>query len=79
MYASVEELKDLQEMRENIRRRVGALELCWSCQRVSDCEPALVDDAAPGLALPGLPEQLSVRGKAGEAVVAFPLANHAER
>ncbi len=47
MYASVEELKDLQEMRENIRHRVGALELCWSCQRVSDCQPALVDDAAP--------------------------------
>ena len=47
MHASVDELKDLQEMRENIRHGVAALEMCWSCQRVSDCETALVDDAAP--------------------------------
>ena len=47
MYTSVTELDELQEMRENIRRGVSALELCWSCQRVSECEQDVVDDAAP--------------------------------
>ena len=47
MYASMTELHELHEMRENIRRGVDALELCWSCQRVSDCEQTVVDDAAP--------------------------------
>jgi hypothetical protein len=47
MNATAEELKDLGTMRENVRRSVAALELCWSCQRVSDCQSAMVDDAAP--------------------------------
>ena len=25
------------QMRENIRRVVGSLEVCWRCQRVSEC------------------------------------------
>ena len=47
MHASMTELDELQEMRENIRRSVAALELCWSCQRVCECAQDLVDDAAP--------------------------------
>ena len=47
MCASMTELHEIQEMRENIRRGVRALELCWSCQRVCECVQDLVDDAAP--------------------------------
>ena len=47
MYTSLTELDELHEMRENIRRSLKALELCWSCQRVSECEQDVVDDAAP--------------------------------
>ncbi len=35
------QLKDGQEMvqmKENVRRAVEALELCWRCQRVSECQ-----------------------------------------
>ncbi len=45
--AELQELKEFKEMTENIRRSVNALELCWSCQRISECEQALLDDAAP--------------------------------
>jgi hypothetical protein len=37
----MQQLKDGQEMvemRENVRRAVEALELCWRCQRVSECQ-----------------------------------------
>jgi hypothetical protein len=30
--------KELNEMQENVRRAVNALELCWRCQRVSECQ-----------------------------------------
>ena len=30
--------QDWIEMRENIHRAVCALEVCWKCQRVSECE-----------------------------------------
>ncbi|MGH9784614.1 MAG: hypothetical protein ACRD88_10540 [Terriglobia bacterium] len=30
--------KELAEMQENVRRVVQALELCWRCQRVSECQ-----------------------------------------
>jgi hypothetical protein len=30
--------KELVEMQENVRRAVHALELCWRCQRVSECQ-----------------------------------------
>ena len=46
MYKSLTELDELNEMRENIRRTVEALEVCWSCQRVSECEQRSVDDSA---------------------------------
>ncbi|MBI1955914.1 MAG: hypothetical protein HYS38_05925 [Acidobacteria bacterium] len=41
------EVQELVQMRDNIRRHVDALELCWSCQRISECEQAVVDDGAP--------------------------------
>ncbi|MBI2819678.1 MAG: hypothetical protein HYX73_06845 [Acidobacteria bacterium] len=41
------ETEELSHMRDNIRRSVDALELCWSCQRISECEPATVDDGPP--------------------------------
>lgn len=47
MYTSATELEELEAMRRNVRQSVEALELCWSCQRVSDCDIAVVDDAAP--------------------------------
>lgn len=30
-------VKDWVRMRENIRRAIHALEVCWRCQRVSEC------------------------------------------
>lgn len=30
--------KELVQMQENVRRAVQALELCWRCQRVSECQ-----------------------------------------
>ena len=47
MQISLSELQELTEMRENIRRTIEALELCWSCERVSECEPVVVDDGPP--------------------------------
>lgn len=47
MQISLEEFQELTEMRENIRRTIEALEVCWSCQKVSECEPAIVDDGPP--------------------------------
>lgn len=31
-------VKDWIQMRENIRRAVSSLEVCWRCQRVSECQ-----------------------------------------
>ena len=47
MQISLAEFQELTEMRENIRRTLEALELCWSCERVSECEPVVVDDGPP--------------------------------
>ena len=47
MHTSTTELDELHQMQENIRRSVEALEICWSCQRVSECSQYVVDDAAP--------------------------------
>ncbi len=36
----IEELtnKNLMEIRENVQRVVGSLEVCWRCQNVSECQ-----------------------------------------
>ena len=47
MQLTMTEFEELSQMRENIRRSVDALEICWSCQKVSECEPVVVDDSAP--------------------------------
>lgn len=31
-------VQDWMEMRDNIRRVVSSLEVCWRCQRVSECQ-----------------------------------------
>jgi len=30
--------RELVQMKENVRRAVESLELCWRCQRVSECQ-----------------------------------------
>lgn len=47
MTSSFAEVRELKEMRENIRHCVDSLEMCWSCQRICECEQQVVDDAAP--------------------------------
>ena len=34
----VKEGQEMVEMRANVRRAVESLELCWRCQRVSECQ-----------------------------------------
>lgn len=31
-------VEDWAQMRENVRRAIHALEVCWRCQRVSECQ-----------------------------------------
>ena len=38
MMTELTPVQDWVEMRENIRRAVSALEVCWRCQRVSECQ-----------------------------------------
>jgi len=47
MTVSVMEYRELLEMRGNIRRAVDSLEVCWSCQNVSECDASVVDDGPP--------------------------------
>jgi hypothetical protein len=47
MQMTTMEVEELSHMRDNVRRSVDALELCWSCQRICECEPATVDDGPP--------------------------------
>ena len=41
------EFKELITMRANIREKIGLLELCWSCQNVSECRQWLINDMVP--------------------------------
>ena len=34
----VKEGQEMVQMKENVRRAVDALELCWRCQRISECQ-----------------------------------------
>jgi hypothetical protein len=34
----VKEGQEMVEMKANVRRAVESLELCWRCQRVSECQ-----------------------------------------
>lgn len=41
------EFKELIAMRHHIREKVGLLELCWSCQNVSECRQWLINESIP--------------------------------
>jgi len=47
MYEALTEFLELKEMKVNIRRSVNALEMCWNCERICECERGILDDAAP--------------------------------
>jgi hypothetical protein len=66
MYNSVAEIDELKAMRKNIRESVATLELCWSCQRVSHCDIAMVDDAAPVWLCRGCQDKLLSQEQLGE-------------
>ena len=34
----VKDVQEIVEMRDNVRRVVESLELCWRCQNVSECQ-----------------------------------------
>ena len=42
MNNSIAEVKELTQMRENIRHCVDALEQCWSCDRICECVPEII-------------------------------------
>ena len=46
MKIALEEFKELNRIRENVRRNTDALELCSSCQRISECERFVWDHGA---------------------------------
>ena len=47
MESTTMDFRELVTMRENIRAKVGLLELCWSCQRVSECRQWLINEMVP--------------------------------
>ncbi len=47
MDMGIDEFRELIRIRENVGRHVKSLELCWSCQRVSECKLWLENEAAP--------------------------------
>ena len=47
MSTSATEMQELRQMRDNIRRSVQALELCWSCQSICDGEAVIIGDGPP--------------------------------
>jgi len=47
MEITATEFRELVTMRENIREKVGLIELCWSCQKVSECRQWLINDMVP--------------------------------
>jgi len=43
MNIGVAEFRELIGIRENVRHSVESLELCWSCERICECEQWLVN------------------------------------
>ncbi len=41
------DFRELITMRANIREKVGLLELCWSCQKISECRQYLINETVP--------------------------------
>ncbi len=53
---SMQQLKaggELVQMRENVRQAVQALEVCWRCQRVSECQKYVLGNMVPVWLCPG--------------------------
>jgi len=47
MEIGVGEYGELLSIRKNVHRTVGSLELCWSCQRICECQEASVNEDTP--------------------------------
>lgn len=47
MELTATEFQELIAMRHNIREKVDLLELCWSCQNVSECRQWLINESIP--------------------------------
>ena len=47
MAYTTEEQRVLAGMSENVRVNLKMLEVCWSCERVSECQHWLVNDSVP--------------------------------
>ena len=61
MDLTVKEFQELIQMRENIRQKVHLLELCWSCQRVCECQQWLVNESVPVWLCPECVDEISYR------------------
>ena len=50
--------KELVQMQENVRRVVQSLELCWRCQRVSECQKYILGNMVLVWLCPGCLSEL---------------------
>jgi hypothetical protein len=62
------EFKELIAMRHNIREKVGLLELCWSCQNVSECRQWLINESIPVWLCAKCVEEVSYRMTEGSGM-----------
>ena len=44
MHTSHTEIDELREMRNNVRRGVNALEICWSCEKLCEVSRTVLGD-----------------------------------
>ena len=64
--------KEVLEMRKNVKRAVQSLELCWKCQKISECQKFVLGQTVLVWLCPGcmcemekpLPERLKIRSRA---------------
>lgn len=47
MTTSIRACDELKQLQDLVLQSVGSQELCWSCQRVCECEQWLVNDTVP--------------------------------
>jgi hypothetical protein len=47
MDMTFQDCDELRRMRDSVRRSVNSLELCWSCQRICECEQWLANESVP--------------------------------
>ncbi|MBI4464413.1 MAG: hypothetical protein HY647_06885 [Acidobacteria bacterium] len=72
MYKTFVETQELTEMRENIRRSVEALELCWSCQYISECRQSYIDDGSAVWLCPKCFDQTQARQQSAPGSLFWP-------